>query len=790
MSSLGKKLLRDLSRMWGQALTIALVVACGIASFVTMRTAYGSLVVARDAYYDASRFADVFARLVRAPDEVASRIERVPGVAVVDTRIVEPLTMPIEGLEEPARGLLVSLDDVADREARLSALDIRSGRMIAPGRSDEAIVLAAFAEANGIQAGSTLPMLVNGSRRDVRVVGIALSPEYVFAAGAAGDLAADNRRFGIVYMDRRSVAAAFQMEGAFNDVQIALQPHAKAADVISSVDALLERYGGFGAVDRAHQTSEYIVASELRQLESYATVAPLIFLAVAAFLVNMVLSRLVQLQRQQIATLKALGFSAREVATHYLSFVLVIVAVGAAAGVTVGALLGRGMLSLYARYFRFPSFDYHLDLRTVVEGVAVSAIAAIAGALVVLRRVMKLPPAEAMQPEAPPTYRASLLERIGVGRLFGTGGRMILREMTRRPLRLALSSIGISFGIAIVVVAGYMPGAIDVLVDTEFEAAQREDVMVTFSAPRSASAIGELAALPGVMSAEALRVVPVRVRFGSRSRETVLTAHPADASLRRVIEQPLRAVTLPEHGLVVSDALARALGAGVGDELTLEPLEGDRVPRRATIVGTTTEMLGLGVHASMHEVEAMFDQEPLVTSALLRVDPARAAELDARLAALPRVAGVNRPREVARRFQDRSTESMRTTSVILTLFGVTIAIGVVYNNARAALSMRSRDLATLRVLGFTRREITLISFGEIFAQVALAVLPGILIGRAFVVLTMSTVDQELIRFPTVITSGAYAFAVAVTLGAALVSALLMKRRLDELDLVGVLKARD
>ena len=790
MRALEKKLLRDLSRMWGQAMTIALVVACGIASFVTMRTAYGSLVVARDTYYETSRFADVFARLVRAPDEVAGRIEQLPGVAVVDTRVVEPITMPIEGLGDPARGLLVSLDDVAERRSRLSALDVRTGRMIAPGRSDEAIVLEAFAEANGIQPGSSLPMIVNGSRRDVRVVGIALSPEYVFAVGAAGDLAADNRRFGVVYMDRQSIAAAFDMVGAFNAVQIALQPTAKAADVVATVDALLERYGGFGAVDRAHQSSEYMLSGELRQLESYATIAPLIFLAVAAFLVNMVLSRLVQLQRQQIATLKALGFSAIEVGAHYLGFVLVIVTLGSVVGVGVGALLGRGMLSLYGQYFRFPSFDYHLDARTVVEGVLVSGIAALAGAFVVLRRVMMLPPAEAMQPEAPPTYRASLLERLGVGRLFGTGGRMILREMTRRPMRLALSSIGISFGIGIVVVAGYMPGAIDVLIDTEFEAAQREDVMVTFTAPRPIAAMNELAQLPGVLATEPLRVVPVRVRSGSRSRETVLTAHPRGASLRRVIEQPIRVVAIPDEGVVISEALGHALAVGVGDELVVEPLEGARVPRTVRIVGTTTEMLGLGVHASMHATEALFHAEPLVTNALLRVDPARAGEVDDRLRSLPRVAGVSRPREVARRFQDRSTESMRTTSLILTIFGVTIAIGVVYNNARAALSLRSRDLATLRVLGFTRREITAISFGEIFAQVGLAIVPGVLIGRAFVILTMSSVDQELLRFPTVITSGAYAFAIGVTLAAALVSALLMKRRLDELDLVGVLKARD
>lgn len=790
MTPLRKKLFRDLRHMWAQAMTIALVVACGVASYVTMKTAYGSLLSARDHFYESSRFADVFARLGRAPMEVAERIEREPGVAVVETRVVEPITMPLEGMTEPARGLLVSLDDDASREGRLSAISIRAGRTLSAGPSNEAVVLEAFADANGIRPGDTLPLILDGARRDALVVGIGLSPEYVFAVGNAGALAADNARFGVVFMDRQSVAGAFRMNGAFNDVQIALQKGAKTDDVIARLDALLEPYGGFGAVGRAHQASEFMVAGELRQLESYATVAPFIFLCVAAFLVNMVLARLVQLQRQQIATLKALGFTGREIGGHYLGFVLVIVAAGAALGTGVGGLLGRGMLSLYARYFRFPAFDYHLDPRTVAEATSVSAIAAVAGAIAVLRRVMTLPPAEAMQPEAPPAYKPSLVERLGLGRLLGPAGRMVLREMTRRPLRLLLSSIGIAFGIGIVVIAAYMPGAIDIVLESEFEEAEREDVMVTFTSPRATSALNELAALPGVLATEPLRTVPVRVRAGSRFRDTVLTGHPEGASLRRVIEQPVRVAAIPAHGLMISDALGHALGVGLGDTVTLEPLEGDRRPREDHIVAITTEMMGIGLHASLDEIARLQGDAGAISSVLLRVDPRESAELDRRLARFPSIAAVARPRDVARRFADRSTESMRTTRLVLTIFGVTIALGVVYNNARAALSLRARDLSTLRILGFTRGEVTAITAGEIFAQVALAIGPGALVGKAFVVLTMSSVDPEILRFPTTVGTRAYAFAIAVTLGAAVVSALLIKRRLDELDLVGVLKARD
>ena len=790
VAPLQRKLLRDLGRMRGQAATIALVVACGIASYVTLASAYGSLLFARDRYYESQRFADVFAQAKRAPEPLARRIEAIPGVAIAETRLVEPVMIPIEDLSEPATGRVVGLP--AGGTPRLDAPYLRRGRMVEPGRPDEALVLETFARAHRLEPGSTLPVVVNGVLRRVRVVGIALSPEYVLAVGgsAGQEFAPDDKRFCVLWMDQDAVAPAFDMKGAFDDVVIRLQPGADKRAVLERLDAMLAPYGGFGAVDRSRQPSSFFVDNELTQLRTYATIAPAIFLSVAAFLVNIVLSRVIHLQRPQIATLKALGYRRSEIGAHYLLFVLVIVALGSLAGVGLGAWLGSGMLRLYAPYFHFPAFDYRLDASVVATGVLVSVAAAVAGGLLAVWRAVRLPAAEAMQPEAPPSYRRSVLERLGITRLLGPSALMVVREMTRRPLRTTLSCVGIAFGVAVIVIGMFSRGALDVIIDLQFERAQREDMSVAFREPVAAEARSEIAHLPGVLRAEAVHAVPVRLRSGPRFRETVLSGLPADAELRRIVEWPRHEVEVPAEGVLLGDALARILRVGVGDFVTVEVLEGDRRIRDVRVSGLAREMFGLSAYMASPALHAMLGSEDVASAVLMTVDPQLAGRIDAELKRMPKVAAVSRRREIIARFREQSANSMNTTSVVLTLFGCAIAAAVVYNNARIALSMRTRDLASLRILGFTRAEISAVLLGELAAYVALALVPGLLLGKGLSALMISVVDQELYRLPAIVTGSTYAFAVAVTLAAAVVSAVIVRRQLDRLDLLAVLKARE
>jgi putative ABC transport system permease protein len=787
--AIDRKLLRDLRQLRGQVVTIALVVACGIASYVTLQSTYASLERSMSAYYLDSRFGDAFVHLERAPEEVRRQLEAVPGVALVYTRLVEGVTLPLAGQDQPPLAEVVTLPP--DGEPPLGRLTLEAGRMVEPGRANEAILLARFAERYGIRPGDTLPVVLNQERRRIAVVGLGSSPEFIYPIPPGGASMVDDERFAVLWMDRETIAPAFQMQGAFNDAVLRLQPGASETGVLREVDRILDRYGGRSAVARARQPSHDILDEEMQQLRTWATVVPLIFLGVSAFLVNVVLARLVQLQRPEIAALKALGYHDREVGLHYLKLVLVVVFLGAVAGVTVGAWLGHALTGLYADIFRFPVFEYGLGGRIPLVGIMLSFGAAAAGAVGTVRRIAKLPPAEAMRPPAPGVYRPLLLERLGLARLIPPAWRMVVRELERRPLRTVLSVIGIATALGTVVVGQFRDAAFEFLLDVQFTRVNRETLTVAFTDPVPLRATGELAHLPGVTLVEGVRAVAVRLEQGTRVREVPLIGLPDGAELQRVVSRrSLAPVPLPTDGVLLTRTLGEILGLRAGDTAVMKVLEGSWATRRVVVAGLVDELIGLQGYMRREELNRLLGETPSVSSALLRVDRGAETSVIRRLEELPRVASITRHDAVVRRIRQQTGESAAVITLVLTVFSATIAVGVVYNNARVALSLRGRDLASLRVLGFTRAEISRILLGELGCQVLLAVPAGLLLGRWLTALVAGSIHPERFRFPVVISLRSYAFAVAVVLVASAASALLVRHRLDHLDLVGVLKTRE
>ncbi|MDH3227989.1 MAG: ABC transporter permease, partial [Thermoleophilia bacterium] len=618
MLTLDRKLLRDLSQLKGQALAIGLVIAAGVAMFAMYFSTFESLDHTHKAYYDRYRLADVFASLKRAPLSTASRLEALPGVAQVEPRVVVQVTLDVPGMTEPARGLLLSIPE--HRRAILNDVHLLRGRYIQATRADEVLVIEAFATAHGLEPGDPIGAVINGRRRELMIVGIALSPEYVYTI-APGDMLPDDRRFGVFWMGRRALSSAFDMEGGFNDVSLALGPGASPEAVIADVDRLLERYGGLGAIPRRLQVSAWFVANEMREMQTMGSILPVVFLAVAAFLLNVVLSRIISVQRTQVAAMKAVGYSNREVALHYTKLALAVAFAGGVLGVAVGAWLGRGMTSMYSGYFRFPEFQYFLSPSLAFTALAVSLAAATLGAFGAVRRAVKLPPAEAMRPEPPASFKRGWLERSGLTRMLSEPGRMILRNLGRSPVRTLLSSTGIAFAIALLVFGFFFVDAVELLMKAQFEEVMLHDVTTTFVEPTSAAARHEVERLPGVLYTEPFRAVAVRLRYGTRSRQTAVMGLPAVPRLNRVIGQKAGVVELPAEGLVLSSSLGEVLGVEVGDRISVEVLEGRRPVRTVPVARLVDEYLGTSAYMEIGALRRLLREGSVLSGAFLKVDP-------------------------------------------------------------------------------------------------------------------------------------------------------------------------
>jgi putative ABC transport system permease protein len=616
---LNRKLLRDLYVMKAQALAIAMVVAAGVSMYIMYLSNFASLQSTRAAYYAQHRFADVFATMKRAPQRVAVEIASLPGVTAIETRVVASVTLDLDQRDEPASGRLISIP--ADRRPSVNDLFLRRGRWIEPGRRDEALVSEGFALAHGLGPGDRVPAVINGRLRDLRIVGVALSPEFVYSI-QPGELVPDDKRFGLFWMDRQALGAAFDMEGGFNDVVLRLAPGSSPDEVIARLDRILEPYGGLGAIPRALQLSHWTVENELNQLQSFGFMLPLIFLMVAAFILNVALTRALALQRPQIAALKALGYGNLAIGWHYLKWGLVIGAAGVVIGVIAGAWLGNLIIGLYNQFFRFPELRFTVPWSVVVGASMMTLGAAAGGAFSAVRRAVRVPPAEAMRPEPPANYRRSMFETRWLSRRLGAAGRMVLRNVTRHPLRASASVFGIGFAVSILMIGFVFADAIERLIDTQFWVAERQDVTVAFVEPRSDAARHALARLPGVVAVEPQRTVAARIRSRHRERYLGITGVDPEPRFKRLVDRNGRALRMPGSGVVLSKMLGDVLGVRPGDSVTLEVLEGTRPVRQVMVGGLVDDILGLSVYMDRGALHHLMREGDIASGALLLIDPA------------------------------------------------------------------------------------------------------------------------------------------------------------------------
>lgn len=768
-------------------MAIALVIASGIATYVMSLSTLDSLLLTRNTYYRDYRFAEVFASLKRAPESLAARIGEIPGVARVETRVVASVSLDVAGFADPVSGLLISVPDFG--EPLLNRLYLRQGRMVRPERDDEALVHEVFAEAHGLKAGDTLSAVIKGRRKRLRIVGVTLSPEYVYQL-APGSVVPDFKRFGVLWMARTPLASAYDMESAFNDVVLTLAPRTPLEDVVDRLDTLLERYGGEGAYGRKDQLSHHFLAEELRQLETLATVFPVIFFGVAAFLLNVVVTRLVGQQREEIAALKAFGYSNLDVGLHYVKLVIAVVLIGILVGIVGGVWLGRGLSGVYTEFYRFPFLHYELRSAVVATATLISIGVAVLGTLRSVRAAARLPPAEAMRPEAPAVHRAALIERIGLQRLLSQPTRMIGRHIERSPVKTLLSILGIAFACGIMITGRFPRDSFDYMIDIQFRLSQREDLAIAFVEPTSWRALYSLVSLPGVSYGEVYRAVPVRLMFEHRSYRTSIQGVEPGAHLQRLLDVNLEPIEVPPEGVVLTDHLGKILGVRPGDWLTVEVLEGSRPVRRLPVVALAKQYIGVFAYMQRAALNRLMREGNAISGANLTVDPLYQAEVYKRLKEIPRIATTTIRKQSVTSFQEIQAETVLFFTFVATLLGATIAFGVVYNTARIALAERSRELASLRVLGFTRWEISYILLGELGVITLAAIPPGFLAGNLLCAYLVSQMQTDLYRVPLVLAPSTYAFAAAVVLGSACVSAFTVRRKLDHLDLVAVLKTKE
>lgn len=787
MHMLDRKLVRDMRRLWAQSFAIALLLGCGVAILVLSFGTQRSLSETRQTFYERNRFADVFALAVRAPENLKADIEAIPGVSVVQTRISHFAILDIEGLVEPAMGQFLSIP--GDGPPALNAPLLVSGRFPVPNASDEVVVNLPFAEANGFRPGDSLQAILNGQKRRLTITGTVISPEFIYTIGPAA-MMPDNLRFGILWMGRQALSSVFGLDGAFNDVTLRLNRGANPREVRDQLDRLLKPYGGSGSYTRETQISHSYLQSEMDQLDNMARILPPVFFLISAYLVNMVLGRLIALEREQIGLFKALGYGNFEIGWHYVKLAMMIGFWGVLLGWVLGTWGGHGLALLYTQFFTFP----YLIFITSPDVYAISGIAGVAtaalGAVRAVRQAVVLSPAVAMAPPAPPNFRSSRLDRIGHWLGLRQTSMMILRSIGRWPLRAFLTSLGIALSAATMVASLFMFDSMDELMDTSFFQENRQHATLTTIQNIPETALADVENLPGVLVAEGARSLPARLHLGHLSRLIAIEGRSPDMDLARVVDPRTDEPIDPGNGIVLAERLAGHLDAKTGDLIEVELLDNSHRVFEVPVTAVIPQYFGMGAYMNLDTISGFLDEQPQINQVQLSLDRLQIDDLYRQIKVTPGVAGIVLWENIRKSFDETIAENAGITTFVYSFIASLMVIGVVYNAARIQLSERARELASLRILGFTRAEISYVLLGELMLLTFVAIPLGLILGYLFAAGMAAEFSNDLYTIPLVVSAKTYAGSTAVVFAASLASALLVRRRLDHLDLIAVMKSRE
>jgi putative ABC transport system permease protein len=779
------KLLRDLWRLRAQSIAIALVIAAGVGMVIMSFGMIRSLQATRSAYYDAYRFAEVFAPVRRAHNSVIAEVRRLPGVGFAGSRVSAGAVLDVPGITEPISARVHSLPPPGG----LNALVLRGGRFPTPGSASETVLNEAFAKAARLEPGDRFVALIYGKKVALRVVGTVLSPEYVYAV-APGQIFPDNRRYGILWMDREPLAAALDLRESFNEALVRLAPGASQREVIRRLDTLLDPYGAAGAYGRDLQISDRFVTNEIDQLATMVEILPPIFLAVAAFLLSIVLARLVDTEREVIGLMKAFGYSQRTIMLHYAQLALMLSVAGLILGTALGSWLGRGLATMYQNYYVFPFLEFRAGADAYLVATGATLLAVFAGAAGAVRRAARLTPAEAMRPPAPTDYTGRLTGGIAAPLAPDEPSRIVIRNLLRRPLRTGLTMLGLSAALALYVASASATDNVDRMVELAFDRAERGDLVVTLAEPRDARALHELKRLPGVLRIEPFRAVGARLIAGHHAAREALSAGPPGGDLSRLVDLEGKVIDLPPAGVIISSRLASRLGVGPGDRIIAAVTEGERPRVSLRIAQVVDTPLGSSARLDKVVLNRLLREGGSVSGAYLAVDPLYADTVFRALKQTPQVAGVTSQAAIVQGVRDTVAEQMGIVTLFNTGFAALIVLGVVYNSARISLSERARDLASLRVLGFRRGEVAFVLLGELGLLVLAALPLGILLGVALSRYVTKQFSADLYTIPFGISPQTLAEGAIVVMLAAAGTALLIRMRVDKLDLVSALKTRE
>jgi putative ABC transport system permease protein len=789
---LDRKLLREVRSSGSLLIAITSVIAVGVMCFVYMRSAYYNLNYAKDDYYAQCRMADFAIDVKKVPVVELGPISEMPGVVEVRPRIQFFATVDLDRTPAPLNALVLSLPD--RRAHSINDVVMMRGSYFSDRRENEVIVNDAFALKHGIHPGQTIHLIMNNRRQELFVVGSAISSEYVYLVGP-GSLSPDPEHFGVFYLKRSFAEDVFDFSGACNQVLGLLAPDVRDRPdaTLRRLEAMLEPYGVNAVVPLHNQPSNRFLSDEIHSVGTFASILPAIFLVVAAMVLNVLMMRLIEQQRTIVGTLKAVGYHDWQIFSHFAKYGASLGSLGGVLGLVLGNRMAVFVTNLYKTFFEFPNLHNHFYTGTYLLGLLMSLLCALIGSLHGARQALKLKPADAMRPKPPPRGGAVWLERFTeFWRQLGFGWRMVLRNVLRQRFRTLVGVFAAAMGAALLVCGFTLQNGVQFMIKFQFDLISHSDLDLTFVDERSHAALLESARLPGVDYAEPQFDLACTFVNEHHRRKGTITGLDPNARLTIPRDLQGRPLKIPEHGILMTRKLASLLQVRAGDKLTILPTKGAHLPIEIPVADITDSYIGLTVYADLRYLHQLMAEEYALTGVQLSLDQNSANKLALfhELKQLPAIRSVSAKSDTVHNLQTTVVETQKVFIGLIVFFAGVIFLSSLLNMSLINLSERRREVATLRVLGYSELEVGGLFLRETMVVNLLGTLLGLPLGYLLAWWITIIYDTEMFRFPLDTPPSLWIKAVLLGFAFATIAHAIVQWNITKLDWLEASKTRE
>lgn len=790
MKKLNRMLLREIKRSGGQFIAIIIVIAIGVMMYTGINSTFENLLKTRDNYYESYNFEHIEISGYGIPGTVEEELLNVPGVKMATARIILSARLQIDDDNPELRVLSLpgSRDDIVNN------ISIIDGNPFEYGSLKECILEKTFADGNGFKVGDIISPNINGKKVDLKIAGICKSPEYVYVIKNPQNFMPDAKKFGVMYISRALSEDLLGTKGYYNDIAVLLKSGASTASVKPAIEKLFKQYEGIKFTERKDQLSNLMLQEEMNGLKSMGIAVPVVFFIVASVIIYIMMGRIIENKRVYIGILKSLGYKNKQVLSHYMAYPLITGTLGSILGIVLGYFLGMVFTGYENQYFGFPVLHYSFYLNLIIPAVVLTLLFCIFSAYTACKSIFKITPSESMKPPAPKKGKKVILEKVPfIWRRLKFSKKLKLRSISRNRKRNLLTSIGIILSTALLVIGFSIGDSLNHIVKQIYDVEQKYDIKVTFITPAGIDELDQIRSINSISYAEPVFEGAAEVKNGDKKKDILISASQDMSSLSRVLDNNGQPQRLPYEGILVPERLLKSLDVKIGDYIDIKPYFPGAKSSEIKILGISEQYLGLGTDFNIDNLASVIGRDKVYTGAVIKLDSLKSSDIQAvkdTLKDLPIVDSVEY-RPDARKNMVKNLEPFTLFSVFTILLAAVMSIAVIYNITVINIFEKKRELSSLKVMGFTKKEIRSSVYYENLIVGLLSLIAGLPLGRLLVRYILGyfyTTDAY--AFPVVTYAQSYAYTIILVFIFILLAQVLLRRKIDRIDMVDVLKVRE